>query len=212
VDGSASFGLECGAHGAMCMVESRADRPRRDAEHLGDLRRGVSHEVMQDKDRPLVRREPPEAAIQLVSIGDAEEVVRCRRSLERKDSEVGRVTALARRLRDADVGQETMDPGVEPVRIAEATKVTPGDHQRVLHGILGPIDIPEDPLCDREEAIAARTHQVDECRLVAALRCLDEVAIHRPDPVSTPIGDVGHLYRYIVDAKRWNNGLGGRFA
>ena len=155
MDGSASFGLECRAHGAMGVMESRADCPRRDAEHLGDLRRGVAHEVMQDEDRPFVRREPSEAAIQLVAIGDAEEVVGRRGTFHWKDSEVGRVTALSRRLRDADMGQKTMDPGVESVRIAEATKVTPGDHQRVLHGILGPIDIPEDPLRDREEPVAA---------------------------------------------------------
>ena len=75
-----------------------------------------------------------------------------------------------------------MDPGVEAVRIAEARKVTPGDHQRVLQGILGPIDVPEDPLCDREEPVAMHADQVDECRLVPALRRLDEIAIHRPHP------------------------------
>ena len=50
-----------------------------------------------------------------------------------------------------------MDPGIEPVRIAEARQVTPGDHQRVLQGILGPVDIPKDPVRDREQAVATRT-------------------------------------------------------
>ncbi len=72
-----------------------------------------------------------------------------------------------------------MDPGVEPVRIAEARQVTPGDHQRVLQGILGPVDIPEDPLGDREEPVATRPDQGHEGRLVARLRLLDEIAIHR---------------------------------
>ena len=49
-----------------------------------------------------------------------------------------------------------MEPGVEPVRIAEPGKVAPGDHQRFLHGILGPVDVAKDPLGDREEAVAAR--------------------------------------------------------
>jgi hypothetical protein len=81
-----------------------------------------------------------------------------------------------------------VDPGVEAVRIAEARKVTPGDHQRVLEGILGPIDIAEDPLRDLEEPVAARSNQIDECPLVTALRRLDEVAIHCRPTGLTPIG------------------------
>ena len=48
-----------------------------------------------------------------------------------------------------------MDPRVEPVRIAEAREVTPGDHQRVLQSVLGPVDVAEDALRDREEPVAA---------------------------------------------------------
>jgi hypothetical protein len=75
-----------------------------------------------------------------------------------------------------------VEPGVEPVRIAEARQVTPGDHQRILQGILGPIDIPEDPMRNREEAATAKADQVDERRLVTSLGCLDEIAIHRRLP------------------------------
>ena len=85
---------------------------------------------------------------------------------------------LPSRLRDADIDEQPLGPRVESVRIAEVREVTPGDHQRVLEGILGPIDIAEDPVGQREQPMAAGPHQVDECRLVAPLRRLDEVAIH----------------------------------
>lgn len=75
-----------------------------------------------------------------------------------------------------------MDPGIEPIRIAETRQVAPGDHQRVLQGILGSVDVPEDPVRDREETVAARPDQIDESRLVAVLGRLDEVAIHRHHP------------------------------
>ena len=75
--------------------------------------------------------------------------------------------------------QEAVHPRVESVRIAEARKVTPGDHQRVLQGILGPIHIPEDPVRDREESVAAELDQVHECNLITTLRRLYEVTIHR---------------------------------
>ena len=64
---------------------------------------------------------------------------------------------------------------------SRSPEVAPGDHQRVLEGILGSVDVAEDPIGEREEAVARGPDQVDECRLVATLRRLDEipVAVHR---------------------------------
>ncbi len=134
---------------------------------------------MQHEDGTLVRHEPSEPAVQLVTIGDREEVVGCGEAVHGQDMELRRPPAFTCRLRDADVGEQAVDPGVEAVRIAEARKVAPGDHQRILQGILGPIDIPEDPVRDREESVTAEPDQIDESRLITALRRLDEVAIHR---------------------------------
>jgi len=64
-------------------------------------------------------------------------------------------TPFAGCLHDADVYDQAPKPGVESVRIAEPSQVSPGDHQRVLQGVLGSIDIAEDPLRDREEAVGA---------------------------------------------------------
>jgi hypothetical protein len=71
---------------------------------------------------------------------------------------------------DAHVREYALQPEVEPVRIAEARQVTPGDHQRVLHRILGPVDIPKDPTSDREQAVDARADQVHEGDPIAPLR------------------------------------------
>ena len=88
-----------------------------------------------------------------------------------------------------------MNPAAEPVRIAEARQVTPGDHQRVLQGVLGPVDIPEDPVRDRVEAVTMQTHQVDERLLIAALGRLDEIPIHCHRSGWRPSGTPVHLYR-----------------
>ena len=84
-----------------------------------------------------------------------------------------------------------MNPAAEPVRIAEARQVTPGDHQCVLQGVLGPVDIPEDPVRDRVEAVTMQTHQVDERLLIAALGRLDEVPIHPTVRELASVGDAG---------------------
>ncbi len=60
----------------MGVMEAGTNRPRGEAEHLGDLGRLVANEVAEHQDRPLVRLEPPEAAIELVSIRDSQELVR----------------------------------------------------------------------------------------------------------------------------------------
>ena len=78
--------------------------------------------------------------------------------------------------------EDPAQPRVESVRIAEAPQVAPGDHQRVLQGVLGPIDVAEDPLGDREEPAEARADQVDVRLPITALCRLDEISIHREGP------------------------------
>ena len=103
--------------------------------------------------------------------------------------------ALARCLPDAHVGQDAVEPGAEPVRIAEAREVTPGDHQRVLQSILGSVDVPKDPVRNREAAVAMKAYQVDECLLVAALGRYDEIPIHSHPSGLAPVGGAFLPYR-----------------
>src|SRR5919106_1085158 len=70
----------------------------------------------------------------------------------------------------------------EPARIAEAAQLTPGDHQRLLHGILGQADVAEDAACDAEERVPAGSGHDSERLLVASLGLLDEIAIHSLRP------------------------------
>ena len=159
--------------------------------------------MAKDEDRAFLGDEPSESTIQLVTIGNGEKVVRRPRRVDREHANVGESASLTAGVGDADIRKDPMDPGVESVRIAEVRQVPPGDHQRVLQGILGPIDIPKDPVRDRIEAITARANKIDECRLITALCRLDEVAIHRPLPAWTSIGDAVHLYWWILTQRRW---------
>src|SRR3954452_5895954 len=108
-------------------MESRAHGARWLAEHFGDLRRLVAEVEAEDEDRALLRDEPAECTIELVAITDGQEIVGGGRTVEREHPQVGHPPALAPCLLDADVRDESVDPRVEPVRIAEARKVTPSD-------------------------------------------------------------------------------------
>ena len=89
--------------------------------------------------------------------------------------------ALAR-LRIARVDEQPVEPGVEPIRIAEPGQLAPGDHQRLLHGILGSADVAEDPLGDREESVRRVRARTANASRSPALGLLDEIAIHQACP------------------------------
>ena len=133
---------------------------------------------MEHEDRPLFGRQPAEPAFEQVTVGDGEQIVGSGRSVDRQYPKVRGSATLARRMVDADVDEKALEPRIEAVRIAEASKVTPGDHQRVLEGILGPIDVAEDPLSGREEMVLANADQVDVRRPIPVLCRLDEIAVH----------------------------------
>ena len=86
------------------------------------------------------------------------------------------------RLRVTGPNEESHRPGVEPIRIAEPRQLTPGDHQRLLHGVLGSVDIAEDPSGDRVQPVASRAGKDREGVSIASLCLLHEIAIHPSDP------------------------------
>jgi len=170
----------------MCVVKSGPDRAVRNAKDIGDHGRLVSEVIAKDEDRAFFRLEPSEGPIHDVTVDDALELVGRRVTVDGQYLEPGVPAPVAPRVLDAHVREDALDPEVEPVRIAEVRQVTPGDHQCVLQGILGPVDISEDPSRDREEAIDAPAEQVDERDLVSALRRDHELSIHRRHSLGRP--------------------------
>ena len=81
----------------MGVEQTGAGGPRRDAERLGDLGRGIAQVVVQHEDRPLIGRQPTKATLKLVPIGEGEQVIGRGRSV---DGSSRRLTAR-RRSRDA---------------------------------------------------------------------------------------------------------------
>ena len=76
------------AHRAVGMVETGADRAARDAEDLGDLGLVTALEVVEHEQGPLLGWQAAEAPLELVPVGDAQEVVGRRRDVDRQDAEV----------------------------------------------------------------------------------------------------------------------------
>jgi hypothetical protein len=102
-------------------MEPRARCTGGDAERLGDLRRRVSEVVVEHEDRPLFGRQPAEPAFEQVPVCDGEQVVGSGWSVDRQDPKVRGSATLTRRVGDADVDEETLEPRIEAVRIAESS-------------------------------------------------------------------------------------------
>ena len=163
----------------MCVMESGADRAAGDAKDFGDDGGLVPEVVAKDEDRAFLRLQPPERPIDDVAIRHARELVSRDVGGEVQYLQPAVPAPVAAGVLDAHVREHALDPEIKPVRIAEVRQVTPGDHQCVLQGILGPIDVVEDPPSDREQSIDTRANQVHECDLIATLRRDDELSIHR---------------------------------
>ena len=177
-EGSPSVRLQGRPHRSMGVMKSGAGGPRRDPERVGDLGGRVPLVVVEHEDRTLFGRQAAKPAFELVPVGDAQDVVRCSRTIDREQSQVGDPPPLAHRLADAFTDDQTMQPDVEPIRITQVPQVAPRDHEGVLERILGSVDVAEDALGDREESIDPDAEQIHICGPVAAAGRLDEVAIH----------------------------------
>ena len=69
------------------------------------------------------------------------------------DAEAGIPAAGATRLHVAGVDDEPMEPGLEPLGVAQRRQVPPGAEQRLLRGILRTVAITKDPVGEGVAAI-----------------------------------------------------------
>jgi hypothetical protein len=70
-----------------------------------------------------------------------------------------------------------MEPGIEAVDVAQRRQLAPGEHQRLLDGVLGETEIAQDPKRDREQTISSPTCQAGERFLIPALACSTRVDV-----------------------------------
>jgi hypothetical protein len=142
-------------------------------------RRLEARVVAKDQDDPLFGRDALDSAFQLVAVADPEVVVVGSGELEgqRLDVDDG-PAARAGRLRDARANHDAAQPGVEAIRVAKRRQVAPGDHQRLLHGVFGLLDVSQDPLRDRVEPVATGADEFGIGLPVSVPGGCHEVVIH----------------------------------
>ena len=109
------------------------------------LARRQAEIVGQDECRPLLDRKLQEGALQLVPIDEPAEMVLDPRLVDGEHGDLVWPPPEAPHLVLAGVDEEPMQPGVEPLRIAQAAQLMPGADERLLDRILRRVAVAEDP-------------------------------------------------------------------
>ena len=133
--------------------------------------------VVEDDHGPLLGLQSTESPLQLFPIGDRTGVV-ADRGVERERSHLLRPAPQLSALVGTGVDHQAIEPGVEPIRIAQRGKLLPRANERFLHRVLRQVRRPKDQASDRVQAIAGGGREDFECLVVSAARRLDEIAPH----------------------------------
>src|SRR5215217_5969416 len=110
-----------------------------DLEDPRDLVERLVEVVVEDHDRPMIKRQAPEAALELVAINDPLETGISAFFVDGQHPEVRRPATLLPALRVAGVHEEPVRPGVETSRVVELRKVLPDREQRLLRRVVGKV-------------------------------------------------------------------------
>jgi hypothetical protein len=101
------------------------------------------------------------------------------------------VATLTACLGIAGVDDESVQPCVEALDVAQGRQVAPGPEERLLGRVLRPVGIAKDAIREGITAVDAGRHDRLERIVVAALGSLDELGLHRRLRVSArPSGRV----------------------
>ena len=108
-------------------METRLGGPKRDPQHLGRLGQRQVEVVPKDDEGALIRRQPAQRAVEEVPVRERGKVVLDPRMA---DSGVSSTSVTRRRWRagrvEAGVDGQTMEPGIEPLRLAQPGQIAPG--------------------------------------------------------------------------------------
>ena len=142
--------------------------------------------VVQDDDRPMLRRQAPERSLQGIAIVDGHGLVRATWSVDREDSDVIGPPPQSAKLLVTGVHDEPMEPDLEAIRISQPGELAPGEEACLLDGVLRPLDIAKDPVRDGVAAVAVEVEERGEGVMVALARLFDQPRFALTDLSAAP--------------------------
>ncbi len=142
---------------------------------------------MQDDDRAPLGLEAPERLAEQLAVHKLQRGVGRALGIEIRQLDLDRPTAPAADEVETRMRQESMQPGVEPVRVAKPGQIAPRADEGVLDGVARELRITDHEPRGPIQADRRATRERGEGVVIAPSRLLDEASlVHRSPRCSAP--------------------------
>jgi len=158
-------------------VEPGLRGPERDAQLRGDLGQRHPDEVVENDDGAPLGLEPAEGLIEKLPFGHVRGHVAAEWFGHRRELDLVDAASPPAREVETRVGCQAVQPGVEPVRIAQPGQVPPGSDERILDRVSRELAVPEDETSCRVQPREGSAGDRGEGVMIALPRSLDETTL-----------------------------------
>jgi hypothetical protein len=132
---------------------------------------------VQDHDRTALFVEPPHDGIDEHAVGDRVGRIRRGRREERNDLDLDRSPSTATSKIETCVDDQAVEPGIEPIGLTEASKVSPSSDEAILDRVARELRVPEDEASCRVQPRDGSADEHSEGVMIALPRSLDESSL-----------------------------------
>jgi len=188
-------------------VQAGLDRPDRDVERPRDLLEWHPQQVVERDDGTMCGVEVPERPIEQIVLCKVVREVSRRGCIGRDELDLDRSSTTVPGEIEAGVDGESVEPGVEPIRVAQARKIAPGSDERFLDRVSREITIPKHQSGGRVQPRDGQVDKLGEGVMIAPLRSFDEtVLVHVAPRLRHDLGGRTRQRMASASAKRFTGG------
>lgn len=132
---------------------------------------------MEDDDGPPLRREPAKGLIQELAIGEPGRGIPDARGVQGRQLHLDHPATASPGRVEARVDGQSMEPGIEALRITQPGQVSPGSDEGVLDCVSRELAVPEDQAGGSVQPRDGRAGELREGVMIALPRSLDETSL-----------------------------------
>ena len=164
-------------HRRQRVVQAGLGGAQRDADGSRDFGQRHAEEVVQDDDRAMPRIEARECPLEHVAIGELAGQVGRGRHVDGCQLDLDDATSTSPHLVETGIDDQSVQPGVEPVRVAQAREIAPGADVRVLDRVACELVVSDDQTSDRVQPHEGQVDERGEGVMIAFPSLLDESSL-----------------------------------
>ena len=137
---------------------------------------------MQDDDGAMLRAERLERPLQGIAIVDRDGLVAPARSVDREGANVAGPPPVPAELLVTGVHDEPVEPDLEALGVTQLRKLAPREEECLLDGVLGPLDIAQDPVRDGVAPVTVQVESSVKATCVALPRAASTSLVRTDEP------------------------------